>query len=92
VTLDDRAQAELLATFRIELEEHCQALSRTFLGLEKEPEADERRRLLEAAFRSAHNLKGAARAVALAPVEALAHQLEGVLGAAVRDDVEISPG
>ncbi len=47
--------------------------------------------MLAAAFRSAHNLKGAARAVAQSPVEMLAHHLEGVLGAASRDEVEASP-
>src|SRR5712691_1946461 len=89
--LDERAQTGLLATFQIELAEHSQALTRAFLALEKEPEPGERRRLLAAAFRSAHNLKGAARAVALGSVEMLAHHLEGVLGAASRDEVEPSP-
>jgi two-component system chemotaxis sensor kinase CheA len=89
--LDERAQTELLATFQVELAEHSQALTRAFLALEKEPEPAERRRLLAAAFRSAHNLKGAARAVALGAVEMLAHQLEGVLGAASREEVELSP-
>src|SRR6266851_4895209 len=89
--LDESAQTELLATFQVELAEHGQALTRAFLALEKEPESGERRRLLAAAFRSAHNLKGAARAVAQSPVEMLAHHLEGVLGAASRDEVEASP-
>ena len=61
--LDESAQTELLATFQVELAEHSQALTRAFLALEKEPEPGERRRLLAAAFRAAHNLKGAARAV-----------------------------
>ena len=69
--LDESAQTELLATFQVELAEHGQALTRAFLALEKEPESGERRRLLAAAFRSAHNLKGAARAVAQSPVEML---------------------
>jgi two-component system chemotaxis sensor kinase CheA len=89
--LDDRAQTELLATFQVELAEHSQALTRAFLALEKEPEPVERRRLLAAAFRSAHNLKGAGRAVALSDVEMLAHRMEGVLGAASRAEVELSP-
>ena len=89
--LDEYAQTELLATFQVELAEHSQALTRAFLALEKEPETAERQRLLAAALRSAHNLKGASRAVALSAVEMLAHQMEGVLGAATRDDVELSP-
>jgi two-component system chemotaxis sensor kinase CheA len=89
--LDERAQTELLATFQVELAEHCQALTRAFLALEKEPEPGERRRLLDAAFRSAHNLKGAGRAVALGQVEMLAHRVEGILGSASRDEVALSP-
>jgi two-component system chemotaxis sensor kinase CheA len=91
VTLDEHLQDELRATFRTELGEHCQALTRAFLTLEKEPDLGEQRRLLDAAFRSAHNLKGAARAVALGDVEMLAHRLEGVLRAAGSDDLELSP-
>jgi two-component system, chemotaxis family, sensor kinase CheA len=89
--LDEYAQTELLATFHVELAEHSQALTRAFLALEKEPEIAERQRLLAAALRSAHNLKGASRAVALSAVEMLAHQMEGVLGAASREDVELTP-
>ena len=89
--LDERVQAELLATFQVELAEHTQALTRAFLALEKEPEPAERRRLVAAAFRSAHNLKGAGRAVALGAVETLAHHIEGVLAAASREEVELSP-
>src|ERR1051326_71760 len=89
--LDEYAQTELLATFQVELAEHSQALTRAFLALEKEPETAERHRLLSAALRSAHNLKGASRAVALSAVEMLAHQMEGVLGAASREDVELTP-
>src|SRR5579859_523348 len=89
--LDEYAQTELLATFQVELAEHHQALTRAFLALEKEREPGERRRLLAAAFRSAHNLKGAGRAVSLSAVEMLAHQVEGVLGAASREELELSP-
>ena len=89
--LDESAQTELLGTFQVELAEHSQALTRAFLALEKEPEPSERRRLLAAAFRSAHNLKGAARAVAQSSVEMLAHHLEGVLGVASRDELDATP-
>jgi len=89
--LDESAQTELLATFQVELAEHSLALTRAFLALEKEPEPSERRRLLAAAFRSAHNLKGAARAVAQSSVEMLAHHLEGVLGVASRDELDATP-
>lgn len=89
--LDEGARAELLATFQVESGEHRQALSRAFLTLEKEPEAAERDSLIDDAFRSAHSLKGAARAVGLGAVEALAHGLEGVLGAAKHGEIGLSP-
>lgn len=89
--LDDQLQADVRATFQVELEDHCRTLSGAFLALEKEPEPDERQRLLDTAFRSAHNIKGAARAVGLAAIEALAHRAEGVLAAARRDELELSP-
>src|SRR3977135_3684570 len=89
--LHERVQTELLATFQVELAEHTQSLTRAFLALEKEPEPAERRPPAAAAFRSGHTLKGAARAVELGGVETLAHHMEGVLGAASRDEVELSP-
>ncbi len=67
------------------------ALTDVFLALEKEPEPDERSRLLDEAFRTAHSLKGAARAVAFGAVEALGHGLEGVLEAARDLGLELSP-
>jgi two-component system chemotaxis sensor kinase CheA len=91
LALDEQTRAEILATFRIELAEHCQALIGIFLALEKEPESDERGQLLDEALRSAHSLKGAARAVAFGAVEALAHGLEGVLEAARDAALELSP-
>ena len=79
MTLDDRAQDELRAIFRVELAEHCQALTQAFLGLEKEPAPAEHQHLLGEAFRAAHSLKGAARAVGIDRIEALAHALEAIL-------------
>lgn len=91
MTLDEQARAELLPTFRAELSDHCQVLTNTLLSLEAEPELAEQQRLLGEAFRSMHNLKGAARAVALSAVETLAHELEDMLGAAMRGQLELTP-
>lgn len=72
---------KLLATFQIEHRDHVEQI-RSFLaaiaGEPAKPESAE----LEEAFRRAHSLKGAARAVDLSAVEGLAHRLETLLSRA----------
>jgi two-component system, chemotaxis family, sensor kinase CheA len=66
---------KLLATFQIEHRDHVEQIRSLLAMIEKttvEPAGVE----LEEAFRRAHSLKGAARAVDLHPVEGLAHRLE----------------
>ena len=60
---------KLLATFQIEHRDHVEQI-RALLAMTAGPAG------LEEAFRRAHSLKGAARAVDLRPVEGLAHLLE----------------
>jgi two-component system chemotaxis sensor kinase CheA len=88
----DREQLvqRLMATFLGELEEHCRALNRDLLALEKEPQGPPREELCKSLFRSAHSLKGAARSVTVAPIETACHRLEGIL-ADVRDG-QLRPG
>ena len=65
---------KLLATFQIEHREHVEQIRALAALLEKtggQPGAE-----LEEAFRRAHSLKGAARAVDLRSIEDLAHRLE----------------
>ena len=69
-------QAQLLAIFAVETEEHVQAMNQHLLALEAGATGEARAVLLPELFREAHNLKGAARAVSLSEVEALAHELE----------------
>ena len=73
---------ELLATFQIEAVEHLQALNQALLQLERRPDEAPRQELLRTAFRAAHSLKGAARAVSLTEIEQLSHAMESVLQAA----------
>lgn len=73
----------LLATFRIEADEHVKAISSGLLALEKLP-AGEQQDIIEAIFREAHSLKGAARAVKFSQIEAICQPFESVL-AALRD-------
>ena len=71
----DGMQAQLLEIFAVETEEHIQAMNRHLLALEGGG-GESRERLLAELFREAHNLKGSARAVNLAEVGTLAHELE----------------
>src|SRR5260370_14087961 len=66
---------KLLATFQVEHRDHVEQIRSLLAMIEKtsgQPASAE----LEEAFRRAHSLKGAARAVDLRPVEGLAHRLE----------------
>ncbi|WP_119070703.1 hybrid sensor histidine kinase/response regulator [Aggregatilinea lenta] len=78
---------ELLQTFQVEASEHLQTLNMSLLALEVRPEEAQRRELVQEAFRAAHSLKGAARAVGLDDVEQLSHAMENVLQG-VRDTDE----
>jgi two-component system chemotaxis sensor kinase CheA len=71
----DDFQLQLVATFEVEAQEHLQAINGHLLALEQ-ARGEVPERLLAELFREAHSLKGAARAVALLEVEALAHGLE----------------
>jgi two-component system chemotaxis sensor kinase CheA len=88
--LDDDILRQLRATFKIEAAEHIQAMNRVLLALEQNPEGDERAALLEEIFREAHSLKGAAGAADFGDVEATAHKLESVFGAAKADKIKLT--
>jgi two-component system chemotaxis sensor kinase CheA len=66
----------LRASFKVEAQEHVQAMTTGVLELEKTTAPDAQRRLVETVFRAAHSLKGAARAVDLTEVESLCQPLE----------------
>lgn len=68
--------ARLRATFITELEEQVAAMSASVLALERAPTDAAQ---LNAVFRVAHTLKGAARAVGIGPVERACHHLESLL-------------
>src|SRR5438105_3804172 len=70
---------QLMATFLEELEEHVRALNQDLLALEKNPPAPEQAERFKTLFRTAHSLKGAARAVNVALIERACHHLEEIL-------------
>jgi two-component system chemotaxis sensor kinase CheA len=87
----DDLQRQLLKTFQVEAQEHLQKLNETLLQLERQPDGDVRQSLLQEIFRSAHSLKGAARAVSLGDIENLAHALETVLQQSRDAKLELTP-
>ena len=72
---------KLLATFRIEADEHLKAMSSGLIELEKNPAADRYVEIVETVFREVHSLKGAARAVNLKDIELVCQPLESVFSA-----------
>jgi len=87
----DEFLQKLLATFRVEAEEHVNAISSGLVELEKAVGTDEHAAWVEKVYREAHSLKGAARAVALTDIEAVCQAMEGVLAAFKRGRVTSSP-
>ncbi len=88
---EDTMSQQLMATFRIEADEHLQNLNSLLLKVEKGPDPDELQTLIENMFREAHSLKGAARAVDATFMEVIAHGLENVFAAAKQDEIITTP-
>ena len=70
----------LMATYVEELAEHVRSFNGDLLALESG--AEDAAPLLQSLFRTAHNLKGASRAVDVSAVETACHALEDVLARA----------
>ncbi|MEK6210805.1 MAG: hybrid sensor histidine kinase/response regulator [Pseudomonadota bacterium] len=77
-TKDEEFLQQLRATFKVEADEHLQAIAAGLLELEKTPAPDAQRKIVETVFRAAHSLKGAARAVDFTEIESLCQSLEDV--------------
>jgi two-component system chemotaxis sensor kinase CheA len=73
---------QLMEVFLGELEEHVRTQNRDLLALESAPTEDDKRELLRGLLRTAHSLKGAARAVDIEPIERLCHELEELMSEA----------
>ena len=82
---------KLLATFRVEADEHLKAMSSGLLDLEKTPPGARQTEIIERVFREAHSLKGAARAVNLTQIESVCQSLENVFAALKGKDIAVSP-
>lgn len=91
MTNDTDLHGQLVAIFGAEAEERVQAMNRHLLALEAEPAGDELDEQLAGLFREAHSLKGAAGAVGMAEVEAIAHRLESVFQGIRNDGLDLQP-
>jgi two-component system, chemotaxis family, sensor kinase CheA len=81
---------KLLATFKIEADEHITAMVSGLVELERTSEPERRSAVIEKAFREAHSLKGAARAVNLSDVEAHCQALESKFSALRQGQIRLS--
>jgi len=90
-TQEDEFHKQLRATFKVEAEEHLQAIGAGLLELEKAPAPEEQRRVIETVFRAAHSLKGAARAVDFTEIESICQSLEDTFASWKRRESVPSP-
>lgn len=88
---DDELLARLRAAFRSEAQERLTTVSTTLLDLERAPDTEEQKPILETVFREAHSLKGAARAVNLSEIETLCQVIEDVFGSLKKGEIPVSP-
>ena len=88
---DEEFLKRLLATFKVEAEEHLEAISAGLLQLERELSPEKQADLIQTVFREAHSLKGAARAVNQAEIEAVCQGLESVFARWKRQPAASSP-
>ncbi|GAM10259.1 gliding motility regulatory protein [Geobacter sp. OR-1] len=77
----------LLATFRVEADEHLRKIFSGLVELEKAA-PEQRTEIVETVFRESHSLKGAARSVNLDDVEALCQAMEGVFCAMKSHEID----
>ncbi|HEY2922969.1 MAG TPA: Hpt domain-containing protein, partial [Candidatus Binatia bacterium] len=87
----DEIQKRLLATFRVEAEEHLKLMTAGLIELERTPSFERQLTIVENVFREAHSLKGAARSVRMSEVETLCQSLETVFAAWKREELGPSP-
>lgn len=88
---DEEFLKRLLATFRVEADEHIKAITAGLIDLEKSDPGQRRMEIIEIVFREAHSLKGAARAVNLTDIETLCQAIEGVFASLKRGETALSP-
>lgn len=91
MTREEEFLQMLRATFKVEAAEHLQSITTGLLELEKLPAGAAQQSLIDATFRAAHSLKGAARAVNLLDIESACQSLEEQLAGWRRAEYPVSP-
>ena len=87
---DDNLLRRLLATFKGEAREHIDAIAAGLLALERTTTPEAQSSVLDATFRAAHSLKGAARTVNVRDIEAVCQSLESVFAILRRKELALS--
>lgn len=87
---DEEFLRDLMLTFREDAEERIRLLSQAVVDLENAGSTDAVSASLEGLYRETHSLKGASGAVEQVQMEALCQQLESVLAALKRREMEIT--
>ena len=78
VSRDKELLKKLLGTFKVEAEEHVNAISLGLIELEKTSSPEKQGEIVETVFREVHSLKGAASAVNLVQIESSCQSLESL--------------
>lgn len=87
---EEEFNLKLLATFKIEAEEHIKNLSQGLIMLEGKLPPEKEKEVLETIFREAHSLKGAARSVSQGQIQQICQSLENVLDGLKKRKLEFS--
>lgn len=88
--LDPDVVRQLLEVFETELDEQSEIITDGLLKLRQDVGAEVRHGLVDAIFRAAHNIKGAARGVEIAAIAELAHHIESIFSSLRQNDGEVS--
>lgn len=91
MSLSDKIKQRLLKTFKIEANEHIRFISNQLILYEKERNKDKKAKLIEEIFRSAHSLKGAARAVGQNEVVDLCQSIENLFSGLKKGELNETP-
>lgn len=88
---EEEFKKRLLATFKIEADEHLKTISSGLLELEKIKNFKDQVKVVEKIFRETHSLKGASRAVDLRDIETVCNSLENIFGSWKQKKIKPSP-
>ena len=84
-------KTRLLAIFRVEAQEHLQAITASLDTLGHGVPAEQMHEVVETTFREMHTLKGAARSVNLRDIESLCQAMETLLSGMARGSLTLTP-